>query len=95
MRQTPAAVLDDGLLDMTVIPDLPMHRIALEAPRLFTGSFLKVPELVVSKSRKILVVPSDMTEPQPVEVDGEVVGNAPVRFEVLDTQINVVVPPAE
>ena len=95
MRQTPAAVLDDGLLDMTVIPDLPMRRIALEAPRLFTGSFLKVPELVVSKSRKILVVPSDMTDLQPVEVDGEVVGNAPVRFEVLDTQINVVVPPAE
>lgn len=91
MRQTPAAVLDDGLLDMTIIPDLPLHRIAREVPRLFTGTFLKVPELVVSKSKVITVIPYDMGCSEPVEVDGEVVGKVPVEFRVLDSQINIVV----
>jgi YegS/Rv2252/BmrU family lipid kinase len=95
MRQTPAAVLDDGLLDVTVIPELPFHRILCEAPKLFTDKFLTVPELAVAKSKKILVLPHDLTAPQPVEVDGEVVGNAPVRFEVLDSQLNIAVPPVE
>lgn len=91
MRQTPAAVLDDGLLDMTIIPDLPLKRIAREVPRLFTGTFLKVPELVVSKSKVITVTPYDMGCSEPVEVDGEVVGKVPVEFRVLDSQINIVV----
>ena len=90
MRQTPAAVLDDGLLDMTIIPDLPLIRIAREVPRLFTGSFLKVPELVVSKSRTITVYPYGSAVSEPVEVDGEVVGKAPARFEVLDSQVNII-----
>lgn len=91
MRQTPAAVLDDGLLDMTVIPDLPLRRIAREVPRLFTGTFLKVPELVVSRAKVVTVIPYDMGCSEPVEVDGEVVGKAPVEFRVLESQINIVV----
>lgn len=92
MRQTPAAVPDDGLLDMTLIPDLPMLRIASQAPKLFTGSFLSVKELVVSRCRSITVIPSDGVSGEPVEVDGEVIGNAPVTLEVLGDQINVVRP---
>ena len=53
MRQTPLAVMDDGLLDVTIIPELPLRRIAREAPRLFTGTFHKVPELVVEKCKEV------------------------------------------
>ena len=91
MRQTPEAVLGDGLLDMTIIPDLSICRIAREVPRLFTGTFLKVPELVCSKSRSISVYPYDKSCSAPAEVDGEVIGTVPVRFDVLDNQINIVV----
>ena len=50
-----------------------------------------MPELVVAKSKVITVIPGSPACAEPVEVDGEVVGKAPVRFEVLDSQINVVV----
>lgn len=95
MRQTPDAELDDGLLDMTMIPDLPMRIIAKEAPKLFTGKFLTVKQLVTSRSRSITVIPYDeslpckMTEGELTEVDGEVVGKAPVRFDVLEQQLNI------
>lgn len=89
MRQTPEAVLDDGLVDVTVIPELPLRRIAREVYRLFTGTFLKVPELVASKCRSVTIYPYGASELEPVEVDGEVVGRGDVRFEVVQTQINI------
>ena len=98
MRQTPDAEMDDGLLDMTIIPDLPIMTIAKEAPKLFTGTFLTVKELVTSRSRSIIVVPYDENLPCKtvpgclVEVDGEVVGRSPVKFEVMDGQINILCP---
>lgn len=90
MRQTPAAVMDDGMLDMTLIPELPLGKIAREAPRLFTGTFLEVPELISKRGRSIEVLPYGEGGHEPVEVDGEVIGKAPVRFDVLETQIHVV-----
>lgn len=87
MRQTADAVLDDGLLDVTIIPDLPLMTIARKAPRLFTGTFTKVKELVVSRCRKVEVVP--YVNCPYTEVDGEVIGQIPLCVEVLDGQLNV------
>ena len=94
MRQTPDAVVDDGLLDMTLIPDLPLLKIAKEAPKLFNGKLLNVPEVVTSRARTIEVIPIEgaVEGGEPVEVDGEVVGNSPVRFEILENQLNIIVP---
>ena len=91
MRQTPEAVLDDGLLDMTIIPDISIRRIAREVFRLFTGTFLQVPELTATRAKTITVVPDKTSSAELAEVDGEVVGRVPVRFEVLDSQINIVI----
>lgn len=90
MRQTPDAIMDDGLLDITVIPVLPIGRIAVAAPKLFTGNLLHVPELVATRAKVITVVPYSLECAEPVEVDGEILGKAPVRFEVVDSQINIV-----
>lgn len=87
MRQTSDAVMDDGLLDMTLIPELGMMKILKEAPKLFSSSFTKVKELVVSQNRCIEVIPEG-GHPY-VEVDGEVIGTAPVRMELMGPQINV------
>ena len=94
MRQTPDAVVDDGLLDMTLIPDLPLLKIAKEAPKLFNGKLLNVPEVVTSRAKTIEVIPIEgaVEGGEPVEVDGEVVGNSPVRFEILENQLNIIVP---
>ncbi len=90
MRQTPLAVIDDGLLDVTVIPDIRLLTIAKELPKLFIGTFHKVEVLTQARCRKVMVIPSGEADGEPVEVDGEVVGRAPVVMEVLDGQINVI-----
>ena len=87
MRQTADAVMDDGFLDMTLIPELGMLKIAKEAPKLFTGNFTRIPELVTKRCRSVVVMPEG-AHPH-VEVDGEVIGTAPVCLEIMGPQINV------
>ena len=89
MRQTPLAELGDGLMDITVIPDIPIWTIAKEVPKLFTGTFHEVDVLTLARGKDMLLVPYGEADAEPVEVDGEVVGRAPVRFEVLDSQVNI------
>lgn len=87
MRQTSDAVMDDGLLDMTIIPELGALTIAMKAPQLFTGTFSRIKQLVSKRGTKIEVIP-DNGRPY-VEVDGEVIGTAPVCMEIMGQQINV------
>lgn len=87
MRQTSDAVLDDGLLDVTVIPDISLGVIARRAYRLFTSTFTQVKELTVGRGVSVEVVPEDV-RPY-AEVDGEVIGQAPVRFDVMPSHLNV------
>lgn len=94
MRQTPGAELGDGLLDVTVIPQVSVWTILRAAPRLFTATFHKeaVPELETAQCRSVFVLPETGSDSEPVEVDGEVVGRAPVRMDVMPDGINVVMP---
>lgn len=90
MRQTPLAIIDDGLIDVTIIPDISMWTIARKAPRLFTGTFHEVKELTQTRCREVVVIPYGQADAEPVEVDGEVIGRLPVRMTVLPDQINIV-----
>ena len=93
MSQTPLAELGDGLLDVVVIPDIPIWVIAKEVLKLFTGKFHTVDVLTQAKAKEVYVVPYKEHDAEPVEVDGEVIGRAPVKMEVISDQINVVVGP--
>lgn len=90
MRQTPLAELGDGLLDVTVIPDIPLWIIAKEVPKLFTGTFHKVSVLTLAKCRSISIIPECQADAEPVEVDGEVIGRGHTTMEVLPEQIKVI-----
>jgi YegS/Rv2252/BmrU family lipid kinase len=90
MRQTPLAVMDDGLLEVVIIPDISMWTIARKVPRLFTGTFHKVDVLTQTRCREVLVLPYGQADAEPVEVDGEIVGRAPVRMTVLPDQLNII-----
>lgn len=92
MRQTPAAVLDDGLLDVTIIPDIPIWIIAKEVYKLFTGKFLTIKEVIPATCREVYILPEGESDAEPVEVDGEVIGRAPVHMEVLQHKINIIKP---
>lgn len=86
--QTPEAVMDDGLLDVTVIPPLKLHRMPRAALRLADGTFLSQKEVRSFRAGKVEVRPLDGRN-DIVEVDGEITGTVPLTLEVLPDRINV------
>jgi YegS/Rv2252/BmrU family lipid kinase len=87
MMQTPDAVFDDGLIDLTVIKDIPKSKILRKIPTLFTGKIHEVKEVMQTRARVIEI----SADPESfVEVDGEAVGFSPIRVEVIPAAIRVI-----
>lgn len=93
MLQTPSAVIDDGLLDVMVVPKLNLAKLLVSLPRLLNGSVEKVEELHFATCRELvvrhLVSPRALSAEMPVEVDGEIEGCLPLRAAVTGRQVNV------
>jgi len=86
----PEAVLDDGLLDLVILPASSLPRLALIVPLMLTGKHWGDESLVCRRARKLEI----QSEPGMwFNVDGELVGNEPATFEVLPRALRVVVGP--
>lgn len=77
------SAIDDGLADVTILPPLPLPRMIVGAPRLFTGTLEKVKEVSRVRVRSIVAF-ADSASDVPVDVDGEQPGFLPIRIDVLE-----------
>jgi diacylglycerol kinase family enzyme len=87
MRIAPEAEIDDGLLDVVIIRDLPIRKLILKLPLIYAGTHLSDPAAVAHRGRVIEAV----AEPGVVklELDGEPLGTLPARYEVLPGALRV------
>lgn len=92
MLQTASAVMDDGLVDVLVVPVMSLLRIVREIHRLFDGTTPQSSSLIYRQFRKIVVRPVDGSPARPVEIDGEIEGTAPVTVAVTGHLIGTVAP---
>lgn len=86
MRQVPMSEIDDGLLDFMVVPKAPLLKILTQLPRLYNGTVNDSGLLVTGRCRAL-----EMSGECIVEVDGEIVGDLPLRITLPGPQINVLV----
>ncbi len=85
----PEALVDDGLLDLVLVPKRPMSKIALVTARMLLGKHLNCDGIIFHRATKISITS------QPgmwFNVDGETVGNEPALFEVLPKALRFVAP---
>lgn len=90
MRQVPLAVMDDGLLDYTIIPKTPLLKVVRELPRLFNGTLNQSEYVISGKCRSLQIVPMDEQSGDIFELDGEIEGWLPMSIEVTGHQIRVI-----
>ncbi len=88
MLQTPDAIADDGLFDLTVIRRMNPFQVLYHFKVLFNGRIYRLPSTSLNRGRKIRIESSPEIA---VEVDGEALGYSPFEFEVIDRAIRVVV----
>jgi YegS/Rv2252/BmrU family lipid kinase len=89
MEICPAALPDDGLLDVLTIGDLSKMDLITTMPKTYRGSHLPHPKAEVFLGR-VVTVESD--NPVPIELDGEQPGTTPATFEVLPGRLRLRVP---
>ena len=84
----PAALVDDGLADVIVLPVASVPQLAILAPATLLGRHLDSDQLIFRRARKIHV---RSQPPMRFNTDGELLGKEPVTFEVLPGAIEFIV----
>jgi diacylglycerol kinase (ATP) len=87
MRQTPDALPDDGLLDITIIRDMSRIEVVKSLKLLYDGTILSH-QLVDGYRCNNLKVTSDTI--LFAEADGESLGHTPIEFSIIPAAINII-----
>jgi diacylglycerol kinase (ATP) len=86
----PQAILDDGLLEVMIVPAATIPQIAVLVPQVLLGRHTGSDLLLFRKATRVEI---ECDPPMSWNVDGELVGEGPARFEVLPRALEVVVGP--
>ncbi|HAM11012.1 MAG: hypothetical protein A2X05_05455 [Bacteroidetes bacterium GWE2_41_25] len=87
MRQTPDALPDDGLLDITVIKDMGRIEIIRNLKLLYDGTILSHPKVDGYRSTNLKVSCDRLLY---AEADGESLGHTPVEFGIIPSAIKII-----
>lgn len=88
MRQTPEAVFDDGLIDLTVVKKLSKLIFLSKVKRLYDGTLYEEKKHVSHTRGKLIEISANPYSY--MEVDGEPVGMTPVSVEIIPNAVKVV-----
>jgi YegS/Rv2252/BmrU family lipid kinase len=91
MKIAPEARVNDGFLDVVNIGDIRTAKILLNAYTLYRGTHLNLEEVKSTRARSVEVSPPDNEEIQ-LEIDGELPGKLPARFEIVPNALKIRVP---
>ncbi|MCH8813969.1 MAG: diacylglycerol kinase family lipid kinase [Chloroflexi bacterium] len=89
IRSAPRALMDDGLLDFVVAEHASLLVRLSGLPKFRSGKFTEMRHVQYSQAKTATFTAET---PQLVELDGDVVGTTPVRFEVVPAGLTVVAP---
>lgn len=87
MRQTPNAIHDDGLFDITIIKRMRKGEIIRSLKKLYDGTILDHPKIEGHTGRNILI---NSQPPIHLEADGESLGYSPIEFNIIPSAVNVI-----
>jgi diacylglycerol kinase family enzyme len=87
MRVAPDARIDDGLLDLVLVRDVPRLRRPALLRRALRGEWAPPPHVEYRQVRSLALVPR---RDERLNVDGEATGSTPVTVEVLPGAVTLV-----
>jgi YegS/Rv2252/BmrU family lipid kinase len=87
MRQTPDAVPNDGMLDVTIIHDIGKLEIIRNLKILYDGSILSHPKIDGYRCKKVEVNSDKVIYS---EADGESLGHTPLAFGIIPGSIKII-----
>lgn len=89
MKIAPDAKLDDGRFDVVAIGDLSALEVFTNGYKLYLGSHLSMNEVRHTLAASVYAEPFNQNEIIKLEVDGELPGRLPAKFEILPQALRV------
>jgi YegS/Rv2252/BmrU family lipid kinase len=89
MYLAPAAMLDDGRLDIVVIESVSRLRFLLNLGKVFKGEHVKLPSVHVFRAAEVEI---SADRPFTMYADGDPIGELPVRVRAVPAAVGVIVP---
>ena len=89
MYLAPDAKLDDGLLDVVMIGDLPKRTYLAALPKVFTGAHVREPGVEMCQAREVAF---HADRPFNVQADGDPIADLPATVRVQPGALRVMVP---
>lgn len=86
MMQTPKAIPDDGLFDITIIRKIGKGEVIKSLKMLYNGTILNHPKITGHMGREILIDSDPLIH---LEADGESLGHSPIELKILPRSVNV------
>lgn len=90
MLQTAGAEIDDGLIDVMIVPVLSLFRILKEIHRIFDGTVQNSKCVIYKRCKSLKITPLNARSSDIVEMDGEIVGNLPLEVTVTGFMTNAI-----
>lgn len=87
MSQTPDALPDDGLLDVTIINNMGKIEIIRNLKLLYDGTILSHPKIDGYRCRKMAVTSKSLLY---ADADGETLGHTPVEFTIIPSGLRII-----
>jgi YegS/Rv2252/BmrU family lipid kinase len=87
MMQTPNAIPDDGLFDITIIRKIRKGDVLLSLKMLYDGTILDHPRINGYTGKDILIDSDPLIH---LEADGESLGHSPIEFSILPRSVNII-----
>ncbi len=88
VKIAPDAVVDDELLDLTILHDISAFRLLRSLPQFYEGEHRSLDGVSTYRGRQLTVRPFT-EEPVWLEADGELVGQLPVTVEVVPAALRI------
>ncbi len=82
----PGALIDDGLLDVTLLNKVSRFRLLQALPKIFTGDHVKMKEVECFKARKIKI---EADTKKLLTPDGQLTGSTPIEIECVPKALEV------
>lgn len=90
MNFSPAARLDDGLLDVLAVCGISRAGLLRELARVHRGGHLANPKVKFTRGARARIETHDPADSLPVEADGDVRGHTPAEFRIMPAALRVI-----
>lgn len=89
MKIAPGAKVDDGLLDLCLVGEVSKAALLYQLTQVFSGAHVKHPAVTMLRASRVIL---DADPPQPLLIDGEVLGTTPATVSLMPGALPIKVP---